>query len=82
MQYTYAMVVGWFGPILGQGTAKESMMVLELFLSRKSVRNNSMWMEGNFNVLLMWCQFVKRDKWKNILHTLMQGEKFSLLPSG
>jgi hypothetical protein len=26
-------------------------------------------------VLLMWCHFVKRDKWKNILHTLMQGDK-------
>jgi hypothetical protein len=54
-------------------------MVLELFLSRKLERNNSIWMEGNFNVLLMWCEFVKREKWINILHTLMQGNKFSLL---
>jgi hypothetical protein len=49
-------------------------MVLDLFLNKKSESNNSIWMEGNFNVLLMWCHFV-RDKWKNILHTLMQGDK-------
>ncbi len=69
------MVVRWFGPILGQGTTKECMMVLKLFLSKKLKRNNLIWMEGDFCVLLMWCHFVKRDKWKNILHTLMQGDK-------
>ncbi len=74
MQYTCAMVARWFGPILGQGTTKECMMVLELFLNRKSERNNLIWMEGDFNALLMCCHFVKRNKWKNILHTLMQGD--------
>jgi hypothetical protein len=49
-------------------------MVLELFLNRKSERNNLIWMEGDFNALLMCCHFVKRNKWKNILHTLMQGD--------
>lgn len=80
MWCTYPMVAGWFGPILSQGTTKECMMVLELFLSRKSESNNSIGMEGDFNVLLMWCHFVKRDKWKNILHTLMQS--CPLFPSG
>jgi hypothetical protein len=62
IRYTCAIIVGWFGPSLGQGMAKECMMVLELFLNMKLERNNSIWMEGNFNELLMWCHFVKRDK--------------------
>jgi hypothetical protein len=75
MQYTCTMVARWSNLIFGKGTTKECMMVLELFLSRKSKINNSIWMEGDFNALLMWCHFVKRGKWRNILHTLMQSDK-------